>query len=76
MTRLFDSDCPPAVLTFAENVECPDCGEIFEGFFIDHTQSLTVEDLTEAPEGRHLCPECDAIFFSTLTGWMFFSEAG
>jgi uncharacterized protein (UPF0212 family) len=76
MARLFDSDSPPPVLTFAENVECPGCGEIFEGLFTDYTASPSVEDLTEPPLGRHECPECGLGFASAMTGWMFFTEAG
>lgn len=76
MARLFDSDSPSPVLSFAENVECSSCGEIFEGTFIDYTASLSVEDLTAPPLGRHECPECGVQWSSEMTGWMFYSEAG
>lgn len=52
------------------------CGEIFEGDFLDHTQSLSVQDMVVAPIGDHECPGCGATFATTMTGWMFFSEAG
>lgn len=76
MPRGFDSDADPAVLVFHENVECPFCSEIFEGQFLDHTQSLSVQDMVVAPFGDHECPECGREFSSTLSGWMFYGEAG
>ena len=76
MPRAFDSDQPPAVAVFTENVDCPFCGQIFEGEFVDHTKSLSVQDMAVAPLGDHECPECGAFFSSPMTGWMFFGEAG
>lgn len=74
--RQFDSDDPRAVLTFTENVECPSCGEIFEGLFQDRSRSLSVQDMVDAPEGDHQCPWCEFEFSSAMTGWMFYGEAG
>lgn len=76
MPRAFDSDDEPARLSFTENVTCPACEETFEGFFIDYTQSLTVQDIAEPPRGDHLCGWCGFSWESEMTGWTFFSEAG
>jgi uncharacterized Zn-finger protein len=76
MPRAFDSDSDPQVLTFTENVECPFCGEIFEGEFVDHTKSLSVQDMVVAPTGKHECPECGRTFTASMSGWMFYGEAG
>lgn len=76
MPRAFDSDSDAPVLRFCENVTCPACGEIFEGEFLDHTQSLSVQDMVEPPRGDHQCPYCEGRFCSALTGWMLFGEAG
>jgi hypothetical protein len=74
--RSFDSDSNPGILSFTENVDCPSCGERFEAEFVDHSQSLSVQDMTEPPRGDHQCPVCDHEFDSSMTGWMFYSEAG
>lgn len=76
MARSFDSDHLPSQLSFTENVSCLRCGETFEGYFFDYTQSLTVEDLTEPPRGNQVCPWCEHHFDAEMTGWMLFSEAG
>lgn len=76
MPRSFDSDSASPGLAFTENVECPRCGEIFEGDFVDHTQSLSVQDMVVAPFGDHECVECGYRWITTMTGWMFYSEAG
>lgn len=76
MPRSFDSDNTESVLAFTENVECPRCEELFEGSFVDYSQSLSVQDMTEPPEGVHECPGCQLHFRSEMTGWMFYSEAG
>ncbi len=62
------------LLVFFERVDCPACGTTFEGQFRD--DSDTVQDLTEAPQGAHECPECRYEWVSELSGWTFFSEAG
>jgi hypothetical protein len=76
MPRAFDSDDPEPVLGFTENVECPGCEQIFEGEFLDQTQSLSVQDMVESPRGEHTCPSCGLAFSSEMTGWMFYGEAG
>jgi uncharacterized protein (UPF0212 family) len=76
LPRAFDSDADPQVLRFTENVECPGCGEVFEGEFCDHTASLTVQDMVDAPTGEHECPVCGLCFASAMTGWLFYGEAG
>jgi ribosomal protein S27AE len=76
LPRAFDSDSVPEILRFTENVDCPRCGEIFEGEFLDHTQSLSVQDMQEPPRGAQVCPECGHGFSAELTGWMFYGEAG
>lgn len=76
MPRFFDSDDPHARLEFTENVECPSCGELFEGLFYDYTESLSVQDMTEAPRGEHQCPACGFFFISEFSGWTFYTEAG
>lgn len=76
MPRAFDSDENPTALRFTENVDCPRCGEIFEGDFVDRTRSLSVQDIREQPQGGHICPACDFSFVSWMTGWMFYGEAG
>lgn len=76
MPRDFDSDDHEASLEFTENVECPQCGCIFEGRFFDFQQSLSVQDMTEPPMGAHECPECEWEWGSEMTGWMLYSEAG
>lgn len=76
MPRAFDSDRDPEALVFTENVDCPVCGEVFEGQFEDRTRSLSVEDMVDTPIGDHQCPECGQEFSSLLSGWMFYSEAG
>ncbi len=59
---------------FVENVDCPACGQTFEGFFGD--ASPTVEDMVDAPVGQHTCPACGTGFVTVFTGWQFFSEPG
>lgn len=76
MPRQFDSDETDPVLQFSENVTCPGCGEVFEGEFYDQSRSLSVQDMTDPPVGRHRCPVCDGEFRSEATGWVLFSEAG
>ncbi len=76
MPRSFDSDLNPEDLVFTENVECPRCGEIFEGEFRDSEASLSVQDMAVAPFGDHECPECRHRFVTTLSGWVMFGEAG
>lgn len=76
MPRSFDSDAEPVMLRFTELVDCPRCEERFEAEFVDYTQSLTFEDMTEAPHGTNQCPGCDLVFHGTMTGWMFYGEAG
>jgi protein-disulfide isomerase len=76
MPRQFDSDGRTVSLVFTENVECPACSQIFDGLFFDHTQSLSVQDMVEAPTGDHECPFCEYAFTTTLSGWMFYGEAG
>ncbi len=76
MPRSFDSDDRTAILRFTENVECPRCEEIFPAQFVDLTQSLSVQDMTEAPLGAHWCPSCDHRWSSRMQGWMFYNEAG
>ena len=76
MPRVFDSDGEHRDLRFTENVECPGCGEVFEGEFLDHTKSLTVQDMVDAPTGTHECPVCRKSFGTAMTGWMFYGEAG
>jgi hypothetical protein len=71
--RAFESD-QPGRLVFTEWVDCPACGTTFEGQFFD--DSDTIQDLTEAPQGAHECPECRYEWVSGMTGWTFFSEAG
>lgn len=74
MPRSFDSDDSDPLLCFTENVECPRCGEIFEGQFLDRTASLSVQDMVEPPTGTHQCPACGQWFDSSLTGWTMFSD--
>lgn len=76
MPREFDSDAPAPVLRFTENVECPRCGEMFEGIFTDQSRSLSVQDMTDPPVGHHECCWCGHLFTSELSGWMLYGEAG
>lgn len=76
MPRFFDSDRPPGRLEFTENVECPSCGDIFEGLFYDYTASLSLQDMAEPPVGKHQCPTCLHEFLSEFSGWTFYTEAG
>lgn len=76
MARIFDSDDPEPVLRFSERIECPSCGEEFEGLFVDRTRSHSVQDMSEPPVGDHVCPWCGHGFSSEFGGWLFFSEAG
>lgn len=76
MPRSFDSDDPDPTLEFTENVDCPSCGEIFEGTFHDLSGSLSVQDMVDPPVGSHDCPLCRRQFTSLGTGWSFYSEAG
>lgn len=76
MPRAFDSDDSDPVLGFTENVECPRCGEIFEGDFLDQTQSLSVQDMVQPPTGVQQCSDCGHWFDATMTGWTMFGEAG
>lgn len=76
MPRSFDSDDRDAVLRFTENVECPDCGEIFESEFLDQSRSLSVQDMVDPPRGDHVCPACGRSWDSAMTGWIFYTEAG
>lgn len=56
-------------------VECPECGTEFEGYWSDD-DSLTDEDVTEAPVAQQTCPACGHHFDVEWPGWMFRSEAG
>ncbi len=76
MPRGFDSDDRGAAPTFVENVDCPECGTVFEGLFRDFEGSMSVEDMTDPPIGFHVCPHCQRAWKSEATGWSFFSEAG
>ena len=76
MPRGFDSDSRAPQWVFHENVECPACREIFDSSFFDYTQSLSVQDMVEAPVGEHECPFCEHVFRSAMSGWMFYGEAG
>lgn len=76
MPRSFDSSESPAILTFTENVQCPHCGEIFEGQFLDQAASLSVQDMVEPPSGVQQCPECGYWFDAVMSGWMLYGEAG
>lgn len=76
MPRAFDSDEPPQWLSFTENVECPACGEIFEGLFYDYTASQSFQDIQDPPQGKHQCPWCEHRWASEMTGWTMFGEAG
>lgn len=76
--RAFDSDevsrADTPLLRFSENVDCDECGVVFEGEFVDN--SMTVEDIADPPRGRHVCPGCGHEWTSEMTGWTFYSEAG
>ena len=76
--RSFDSDevarADRAPLRFTELVDCPECGKTTEGVFLDF--SMSVEDIVDPPIGTHLCPGCDWVWASEMTGWTFYSEAG
>jgi len=79
--RAFDSDdvhrlTERAILQFTENVECPDCGLVFESDFYDDSGAMSVEDIVDPPVGLHTCPDCRRRWDSELTGWNFYSEAG
>jgi uncharacterized protein YlaI len=77
VVRTFDSDDVArgaAVLSFTERVDCPACDTIFDATFQD--DSLTVEDISEAPTATHVCPACRHTFTTAMTGWMWFGEAG
>lgn len=79
MPRAFDSDevarsHDQVMLRFTENVECEQCGTVFEGIF--HDDSMSVEDIVDPPLGEHTCPECGHHWASEMTGWTFFTEAG
>lgn len=76
MPRAFDSDAHQGRHEFTENVDCPACGTEFEGHFIDETDSIDFEDMTEPPRGVHECPHCQRVFSTDLTGWGFYNEAG
>lgn len=76
MPRQFDSDDSRAELSFTENVDCPRCGEIFEGDFYDPQRSLSVQDMADPAVGDHECPYCGYAFSSQMSGWMFYGEAG
>lgn len=79
MPRAFDSDERaeiPEIPRFYENVDCPRCAVVFEGTFTDVTGSMSLEDMTDPPQGVHDCPGCGLGFASEFTGWSNFSEAG
>lgn len=74
MPRDFDSAEPDCPVRFTELVDCPACAVTFEGVFAD--DSLSVQDLADAPSARHSCPACGHRFTTQLTGWTFYTEAG
>ncbi len=77
MVRAFDSDevsRSGQPLRFTELVDCPTCETTIEGVFVD--ASISVEDIVDAPTGRHHCPRCGHEWVSAMTGWLFFGEAG
>lgn len=76
MPRAFDSDEAPSTPVFGELVDCPFCGERFEGEFADREASLSVQDMAVVPIGDHQCPFCDRRFSSPMTGWVMYGEAG
>lgn len=78
MPRAFDSDAVQRgeqPLVFTENVECPQCATVFDGSFHD-SESLSVEDVADPPTGTHTCPACGHSWMSSMSGWVFFTEAG
>lgn len=77
MPRDFDSDeveHDRASLRFTEFVTCPHCGVEFEGVFTD--DAMSVQDITDAPQGTQRCPGCGYEWCCGMSGWTFYGEAG
>lgn len=61
------------LLHFSTLLDCPGCGETFEGHWTD--PSLTIEDMTDPPVAEQECAACGHKFTEEYPGWMFRSEA-
>lgn len=61
------------LLRFSANVDCPECGSTFEQIWTD--DSMTVEDMVDAPVATAHCEECGHEWEAEYEGWMIRSEA-
>jgi len=64
------------VLELTALVDCvnPDCGETYEGRWLD--DSMSVQDMAEPPVAEQECPSCGHKQEETYPAWCFRSEAG
>ena len=78
MPRAYDTDEQrkaevPAGLVFTEIVDCPLCGEAFDGVFTD--PAMDAEDMAEPPRTEQCCPGCGHRWIAELTGWTNYGDA-
>ena len=76
MPRTFDSDehrITGGLLTFAANLDCPECELVFEGYWVD--DSLDAEQMTDPPEDEFRCPRCGHVFEAEYPGYFNYGDA-
>ena len=77
MPRQFDAEEQErtgGILQFSANVDCENCQATYEGTWTD--DSISVEDMVDAPVQVQTCPGCGHQQEEEYPGWMFRSEAG
>jgi hypothetical protein len=62
------------MLVLTAYLDCPECEAVFEGVWKD--DSLSVQDMAEAPVADQTCPNGHVMAAEEYSGWMFRSEAG
>lgn len=77
MPRTYDSDehrVNGGVLTFAANVDCEECGTMFEAVWVD--DSLDAEQMTDPPIADQTCPGCGHTEEIEYPGFVNYGDAG
>ena len=77
MPRTYDSDeqrRQGGLLRFSANVDCEDCGAVFEGMWVD--DSLDAEQMTDPPVSEQVCPSCGWSDEVEYPGFVNYGDAG
>lgn len=77
MPRTYDSDEQRrhgGLLTFSANVDCPECGALFEGTWVD--DSIDAEQMVDPPIAMVTCPRCGGVFEEEYPGFVNYGDAG